>query len=207
MGGRVFLKVFKVFVRFLLVFCQVCRSTRSQTAGRPTGIPIRDPQVTTVPLPVRNIGGSVSTHRQKGKNRQATLTGSYFRSVGAPKRQPLFRECDCEPDCEVMGSRSFLAWVWTCISIQPSSVGPVWSLHDTHQAKDACMNHRIGKQASTSWWKVSTHWRLSTGPGDLNTPGGDVHHMMKITRGLCPPLLSLHKWPCLFSIPSRARSH
>ena len=124
-GGRGFLKVFKVFVRFLLVFCQVCRSTRSQTAGRPTGIPIRDPQVTTVPLPVCNIGGSVSTHRQKGKNRQATLTGSYFRSVGAPKRQPLFRECDCEPDCEVMGSRSFLAWVWTCISIQPSSVGPV----------------------------------------------------------------------------------
>ena len=178
-----------------------------QTAGRPTGIPIRDPQVTTVPLPVRNIGGSVSTHRQKGKNRQATLTGSYFRSVGAPKRQPLFRECDCEPDCEVMGSRSFLAWVWTCISIQPSSVGPVWSLHDTHQAKDACMNHRIGKQASTSWWKVSTHWRLSTGPGDLNTPGGDVHHMMKITWGLCPPLLSLQKWSCLFSIPSRPRSH
>ena len=117
--------------------------SQMQTAGRPTGIPIRDPQVTTVPLPVRNIGGSVSTHRQKGKNRQAALTGSYFRSVGAPKRQPLFRECDCEPDCEVMGSRSFLAWVWTCISIQPSSVGPVWSLHDTHQAKDACMNHRI----------------------------------------------------------------
>ena len=124
-GGRVFLQVFKVFVSCLLVFCQVCRSTRSQTAGRPTRIPIRDPQVTTVPLPVRNIGGSVSTHRQKGKNRQATLTGSYFRSVGAPKRQPLFRECDCEPDCEVMGSRSFLAWVWTCISIQPSSVGPI----------------------------------------------------------------------------------
>ena len=61
-GGRVSSRFFKVFVRFLLVFCQVCRSTRSQTAGRPTGIPIRDPQVTTVPLPVRNIGGVVLVH-------------------------------------------------------------------------------------------------------------------------------------------------
>ena len=113
--------VFDVFC--LLFFFLLTQATFG--ISRLTGDPIRDPQVTTVPLPVRNIGGSVSTHRQKGKNRQATLTGSYFRSVGAPKRQPLFRECDCEPDCEVMGSRSFLAWVWTCISIQPSSVGPV----------------------------------------------------------------------------------
>ena len=115
----------QLFLMFFVCFFFFLLTQATFGISRLTGDPIRDPQVTTVPLPVRNIGGSVSTHRQKGKNRQATLTGSYFRSVGAPKRQPLFRECDCEPDCEVMGSRNFLAWVWTCISTQPSSVGPV----------------------------------------------------------------------------------
>ena len=156
--------------------------------SRLTGDPIRDPQVTTVPLPVRNIGGSVSTHRQKGKNRQATLTGSYFRSVGTPKRQPLFRECDCEPDCEVMGSRSFLAWVWTWYTTLLHSFG--WlPLLMTH-TKPRMHAWTTGSMDTGLYFMVKSEYPLEVehGPGRLKHAGWWCSSHDENHQGLVSPL-------------------
>ena len=50
----------QLFLMFFVYFFLLTQATFG--ISRLTGDPIRDPQVTTVPLPVRNIGGVVLVH-------------------------------------------------------------------------------------------------------------------------------------------------